>query len=343
MFVFLFIAITVTLLLNPAGNTIPPSPSLHVHLSAGEAPEQRAALLDELHAISGEQFLLTEGPFPPEGAHPHLTITLRPDPQPGAVLLEITPRLRPVRLRLPDDEQPTAHSLVLRTVDISPYSELLAGLVYYTLDQYEQALRALSGPDTGDLLASDDHNAALLAYLLADCALALGDDAAALAFYAQADDSALHTAALLNMAWLHTRQGHPEQGLALLEGLYDGPAGDALQSQLYALSFRYDDALDAVNRAIASRPFSSLLYLLRGEVWLLLYEWDRARRDFDLAIALDPHSAGAYFRRGVLFYTLLLPQAALDDFLQYLALAPDGPHAQQVRAYVADLLQTAVP
>jgi tetratricopeptide (TPR) repeat protein len=117
---------------------------------------------------------------------------------------------------------------------------------------------------------------------------------------------------------------------------------DALASsaQLYALAFRYDEAIGDMNAAVALDPTNPALYVLRGNITLLIYEWDAVLADYNTAIQLDPDYADAYFYRGVLYYTRIEYLLALDDFNHYLELAPDGEHAADAATYIEEIERT---
>jgi tetratricopeptide (TPR) repeat protein len=113
------------------------------------------------------------------------------------------------------------------------------------------------------------------------------------------------------------------------------------RAQLYALAFRYDDAVVDMDEALKLDPNNPALYVLRGEMNLLLYEWDKVLADYNKAIELDPTYADAYFYRGMLFYSRDLFQQALPDFERYLDLAPQGDHAAEANQY-ADQVRTTL-
>jgi tetratricopeptide (TPR) repeat protein len=109
------------------------------------------------------------------------------------------------------------------------------------------------------------------------------------------------------------------------------------RAQLYALAFRYDDALTDMDAAIELDPTNPELYVLRGQIILYLYEWDRVLADYNHAIELAPDYADAYYYRGVLFYAQAQRDDALADFEHYLDLAPDGDHAADAEQYIIDI------
>ena len=110
---------------------------------------------------------------------------------------------------------------------------------------------------------------------------------------------------------------------------------------LYALAFRYDDAIADMDAAIALDPNNPALYVERGQRIILLYEWDRALADYNHALELDPNYADAYYYRGILYASVPegidARRSALADFQRYLDLAPDGQHAADAARYLADI------
>ncbi len=114
-----------------------------------------------------------------------------------------------------------------------------------------------------------------------------------------------------------------------------------LRSQLYALAFRYDDAIADMDAAIALDPNNPALYVERGQRVLLLYQWDRVLADYNHALELDPNFANAYYYRGILYASV--PEGidarrdALADFQRYLDLAPNGEHAADAAQYLSEI------
>ncbi len=114
-----------------------------------------------------------------------------------------------------------------------------------------------------------------------------------------------------------------------------------LRSQLYALAFRYDEAIADMDAAIALESDDPALYVERGQRIILLYEWDRALADYNRALELDPLYADAYYYRGILYASV--PEGidarrnALADFERYLDFAPNGPRAADAARYRAEI------
>lgn len=114
-----------------------------------------------------------------------------------------------------------------------------------------------------------------------------------------------------------------------------------VRSQLYALAFRYDEAIADMDAAIAIDPDNPALYVERGQRILLLYEWDRVLADYNHALELDSNYADAYYFRGILYASV--PEGidarrdALADFQHYVELAPDGLHAAYAERYAVEI------
>ena len=71
---------------------------------------------------------------------------------------------------------------------------------------------------------------------------------------------------------------------------------------------------------------------------------DRARalETVDLMLVLTPDAPDQLRIRGLLYEQLECVAAAVDDLRRHLELAPDGPHASEVRERVARLARLAV-
>jgi tetratricopeptide (TPR) repeat protein len=187
-------------------------------------------------------------------------------------------------------------------------------------------------------------------FYLGNCSLAKGDYEAAIGYFEQAlydYGGDIYGTTATNLAWSYLHDGREEDALNLVTGFIDNDRlsgrTDALirdltyRAQLYALAFRYDDALADMNAAIELDPTNPELYVMRGQLALYLYEWDRVLADYNRAIELDPDYADAYYFRGILFYTQGYREDALTDFQLYLDLALDGDHAADAAQYITDI------
>jgi tetratricopeptide (TPR) repeat protein len=238
---------------------------------------------------------------------------------------------------------------------------LTAGLIVYSLGNCDDAI-----PYFNDVLASSiventfmsgsgGFNPPITDYLTfyrGNCALMSEDYDLAISEYNSFSDEALFygtIAAPTNLAWTYLQIGRHEQAFHVMDqmleavssGLNNYPRkqveAHVSRAQLYALAFRYDEALADMDAAIELDPTNPELYVLRGQITLYLYEWDRALADYNRAIELDPDYADAYYYRGVLFYTQGYREDARADFRRYLDLAPDGDHAADAAQYIADI------
>jgi tetratricopeptide (TPR) repeat protein len=151
---------------------------------------------------------------------------------------------------------------------------------------------------------------------------------------------------LTNLIWASYMAGNHDEAFTEMETLLSlarqfGAEHETFaltrRAQLYALAFRYDDALTDMDAAIELDPTNPELYVLRGQIILYLYEWDRVLADYNHAIELAPDYADAYYYRGVLFYAQAQRDDALADFEHYLDLAPDGDHAADAEQYIIDI------
>lgn len=107
-------------------------------------------------------------------------------------------------------------------------------------------------------------------------------------------------------------------------------------------------AMTSCQRAIAANPTEASAKLLGDECMLFYKEmtFDQAVPECDLAIAAEPDRADLYFVKGMVLYEdaamyhgkLIVPPAAIAALKKYLILAPNGEHADYVRAMLATVL-----
>lgn len=81
----------------------------------------------------------------------------------------------------------------------------------------------------------------------------------------------------------------------------------------YVLSSQYNDAIDALSKAIELNPKEGLSYELRGVAYFALGNYKQAIADYNKAIKLDPKFAMAYGGRGLTYYDLGNYKQAIDD------------------------------
>jgi tetratricopeptide (TPR) repeat protein len=196
---------------------------------------------------------------------------------------------------------------------------------------------------------------AQISFYRANCAVLRNDYSAAIELYqdallyygknsGRAAGHLIYFAPAINLTWVYLKIGDSGKAFALMNLLvasapYSNYSEQVFrirlkQVQLYALAFRYDDAIKAMDALIEIAPNDPELYVMRGQMILLTYEWDAVLSDYNKAIELDPNYADAYFYRGVLFYTQGPREQALEDFERYLELAPDGEHAEEAAKYI---------
>ena len=81
------------------------------------------------------------------------------------------------------------------------------------------------------------------------------------------------------------------------------------------LSYR-QEALNALDRAIAVCPDYADAYCLRGSIFYSLENYKNAIDDYSQAIAASPSYADAYYNRGNVYYVLENYQKAINDYTQ---------------------------
>ncbi len=232
---------------------------------------------------------------------------------------------------------------------------LAAGIIFYSLEQCDVAQHYFDRAESIGFFNDDGTpsvgSLGIVRFYRGNCALIDGDfetarDYFLLAFPPSYDYPLSEIEVQTNLAWTYIQLDQEDQTFDLMERVVDTTSRiapfrhiDALtrRAQLYALAFRYDDALADMDAAIELDPTNPELYVLRGQITLYLYEWDRVLADYNRAIELDPDYADAYYYRGILFYTQGYREDALTDFEHYLNLASDGDHAADAAQYVTDI------
>jgi tetratricopeptide (TPR) repeat protein len=76
---------------------------------------------------------------------------------------------------------------------------------------------------------------------------------------------------------------------------------------------RYDEAIAAFNRAIATHPYD-FMYGNRATAYYSLGRYQEALRDYDRAIALNPNNPNSYNGRALTYRALGNFAAAQEDF-----------------------------
>jgi tetratricopeptide (TPR) repeat protein len=125
-------------------------------------------------------------------------------------------------------------------------------------------------------------------------------------------------------------------------------AGPAAVAQIYTaignanLKLKKNDAaIAAYNKAAALSPNPAVAYFnLCATMYNMGQPAAKTAAACDKAIAADPKKADAYFVKGSALYgegavdksnKFVVPPGAVEALKQYLVLAPDGPHAQDVK------------
>ena len=97
---------------------------------------------------------------------------------------------------------------------------------------------------------------------------------------------------------------------------------------------RLDEAMDIVQRAIASNTNNHYFYLLRGLINELQSKYDEAISDFNQVTTLSPEESDSYLSRGRVWNKLSEYGRAVDDFNNAIALSPDADtHLERADAY----------
>lgn len=102
----------------------------------------------------------------------------------------------------------------------------------------------------------------------------------------------------------------------------------------------YDDkqlpaAIDVYRRALAARPQSVALRNNLGETYRAAGQAQNARREFEAILKTQPGYAPAHYGLALLYDDQLADRdRAIEHYRRYLALAPDAPDAERVRAWL---------
>lgn len=198
-------------------------------------------------------------------------------------------------------------------------------------------------------------------FYLGNCALRHGDFEVASGYFERAlgmprgeNYAPSYPRTTTNLAWTYMQLGRADDAFGLLDNAVEGVdpasifydvedhvAALVARSQLYALAFRFEEAITDMDAAIELDPENPALYIERGQRILLLYEWDRVLADYNHALELDPNYADAYYYRGVLYASapegLDARAEAAADFRRYLELAPSGIHAEDAARYLEQI------
>lgn len=95
-------------------------------------------------------------------------------------------------------------------------------------------------------------------------------------------------------------------------------------------------ALNYAEPYLREHPEDDALRYLVANVHVGLGQVDRARMELDLLLRRNPSSAGAHYLLGVVESAVNVEQAR-EHFRKYLAIAPSGTHAAEVRSRLAEI------
>jgi len=125
------------------------------------------------------------------------------------------------------------------------------------------------------------------------------------------------------------------------EAAYHNNLGQAL-----AKLGKPDEAMSEYNAAAALDPANAGLYYFNlGAILTNSGKLDEANTAFDKAIAADPNRADAYYWKGVNLIgkatlkdnKMVAPPGTAESLNKYLALAPNGPHAESAKELLASI------
>jgi tetratricopeptide (TPR) repeat protein len=146
---------------------------------------------------------------------------------------------------------------------------------------------------------------------------------------------------------VQTNQGHYEDSIASYQRAIELAPANAVPGRLYTMIGnanlklkRNDAAIAAYNKAAALDPNPGTAYFNICATLYNMGETTKTLAACDKAIAADPKKADAYFVKGSVMVgqatvgkngKTTVPPGAVETLKQYLVLAPDGGHANDVK------------
>lgn len=195
---------------------------------------------------------------------------------------------------------------------------------------YEEALPAL-----------DAQEAAHVRIKLAETYLEEGDPAAARREYERTLPDLGpegRRVVMLAIARSHDEAGEREQAIATLEGLLeespDDPQALQLIADLLSRAGREEEAQAYLDRIPETAELPPDMLLNTGIRQFNEQKYEEALTTFDRVARQDPQMVDTYYYRGLVYLNLGRNAEAKADFQKLLELAPEGPHAAEVREYV---------
>ncbi|MGW5693829.1 tetratricopeptide repeat protein [Streptomyces asiaticus] len=142
-------------------------------------------------------------------------------------------------------------------------------------------------------------------------------------------------------AWVYAERGRTyramgrnEEALADCERAIELGADYAAFGRVHALRNleRYEEAIDAADRCLASRPDEQAVLAERGEAYRMTDRFQEALADFGRAVEIEPSYVFALVRRGQTYQHIGRLGEALADFDAALSAAPDDAFVLATRA-----------
>jgi serine/threonine protein kinase len=102
---------------------------------------------------------------------------------------------------------------------------------------------------------------------------------------------------------------------------------------------RFDEAIEAYNRALALNPREANGYINRGYCYYRKGELARAAAEYTMALEMDPRHAEAYNNRGMVWKEMGRIPEAIRDFTRALEFNPEHPLAGNNLRHAEELLR----
>jgi tetratricopeptide (TPR) repeat protein len=107
--------------------------------------------------------------------------------------------------------------------------------------------------------------------------------------------------------------------------------------RVYLQRQQNDQALAALNEAVAANPDNVDAYLYRGIAHANRSEFKESVQDLEKVIQMQPDNAKAHYYAGLAYNGLKRPDNMVEHFQMFLKLAPDAPEAARVRSLLRNI------
>ena len=110
----------------------------------------------------------------------------------------------------------------------------------------------------------------------------------------------------------------------------------------YAVAGKYQDALDAYNKALSIDPDDANTWIGKGSVLYNLARYQESLDAYNKALSIDPNNADVWYRKGTALYMLGRRQESLDAYDKALSIDPNHAMALYEKKTLFHLTQTTL-